>query len=221
MAPELGPLARTLALPYYEEALPAHDSFHANRVRDLSLRLGRELGQTVDEDVLAAAAWLHDIGRPLERTGEVDDHDEWGTSEAENLLISEGVSSSQTDAIKHCIRAHSIRVSSPDPETIEAKLLFDADKLDATGAVGITRLACLVGERSGRTDEKYSVIDDLTASREATSNQKDISLLREWARERLDELHTVPARQLGESRRKYMEDFFEQFHDEIGPDGTR
>ncbi|MFB6189816.1 MAG: metal-dependent phosphohydrolase, partial [Halapricum sp.] len=36
MALELGPLAREMSLPYYEDALPAHDRFHAGRVRDLS-----------------------------------------------------------------------------------------------------------------------------------------------------------------------------------------
>lgn len=221
MVSELGSLARTLALPYYEKALPAHDEFHANRVHDLALRLAADIEEDVDEDVLAAAAWLHDIGRPLERTGEIDDHDAWAMCETEELLESEGVSKYQVNAIQHCIRAHSIRSNSPRPETIEAKLLFDADKLDATGAVGITRLACIVGERSGRSGGKYAVLDDLTASREVTSNQKDVSLLQEWAKERLDELHTKPARQLGESRWKYMEGFFEQFHSEIGLDGTQ
>ncbi len=218
---ELEPLARTLALPYYESALPAHDEFHANRVRDVTLRLSTEVAGSVDDDVLAAAAWLHDVGRPLERTGEIDDHDAWAANEATELLEAEGVPEAQIDAIRHCIRAHSIRSDSPDPERVEAKLLFDADKLDATGAVGITRLACIVGERSGHSGGKYALVDDLAADREVTSDRRDVSLLRDWARERLDELHTEPARRLGESRWKYMEDFFERFHDEIGPGGTR
>lgn len=218
---ELGPLARTLALPYYEDALPAHDEFHANRVRDLALRLASGVEPPVDESVLAASAWLHDIGRPLERTGEITDHDEWATHEAAELLGSEGVSQCHIEAIQHCIRAHSIRSSSPDPESIEAKLLFDADKLDATGAVGVTRLACIVGERSGRSGGKHAVIDDFTASREAVSEHRDVSLLRDWARERIAELQTEPARQLGESRWEYMEEFFQRFHDELGLDGSR
>lgn len=159
MGQELGPLSRKLSLPYYEDALPAHDSYHAKRVRDVSLQLATKLGNGVDRNVLSAAAWLHDIGRPLERSGAIDDHDEWAAAETEELLESEGVTGDRIDAIKHCIRAHSIRSSSPEPETPEAKLLFDADKLDATGAVGIVRLACIVGERSGRAGEPYAVID--------------------------------------------------------------
>lgn len=221
MTEELGPTARELSLPYYEDALPAHDSFHAKRVRDLSLRLADECTATVDRDVLSAAAWLHDIGRPRERSGEIDDHDKWATAKAEVLLEPEAVTTDRLDALKHCIRAHSIRYSSPEPESPEAKLLFDADKLDATGARGIVRLACIVGERSGRAGEKYAVIDDASVPETDTSEQPDIALLREWARERLDALYTTPGRRLGADRWSFMEDFFAQFESEIGVEPER
>ncbi len=71
MSQELGHLARELSLPYYDDALPAHDRFHAKRVRDLSIRLANECDGTVEREILSAAAWLHDIGRPLERSGEL------------------------------------------------------------------------------------------------------------------------------------------------------
>lgn len=221
MTQELGPLARTLSLPFYEDALPAHDSFHANRVRDLSIRLANECEATVDRGVLSAAAWLHDIGRPLERTGEIDHHDEWAAVRAEDLLGAEGVATDRLDAIEHCIRAHSIRRSSPEPETPEAKLLFDADKLEAVGAVGIVRLACIVGERSGRAGERYAVIDNPSVRGVDTSEVPDVSLLREWAKERLDALYTSPGRRLGESRWRFVEDFFARFDAEIGVEAER
>lgn len=221
MAQELGPLARELALPYYEAALPAHDRFHANRVRTLATRLANEHDGPVEPDVLSAAAWLHDIGRPLERSGEIDDHDEWGAAAAETLLESEGVAADRVDAVRHCIRTHSIRASSPEPETIEAKLLFDADKLDAAGARGLVRLACIVGERSGRAGEKYAVIDDPSAAGMAPPDVPDIALLREWAAERLELLYTPAGRRLGDTRWSFMERFFRQFEDEMGVEGTR
>lgn len=215
MAQELDALARDLAVPYYEAALPAHDAFHANRVRDVALRLAADVEPTVDEGALAAAAWLHDIGRPLERTGEVDDHGSWAATEARELLASESVTGDRGDLIERCIRTHSIRAGSPDPESIEAKLLFDADKLDATGAVGIVRLACIVGERSGRNGDRHAVLDDLEVPRAVRSDRRDVSLLREWATARIDELHTEPARRLGASRWKFMEAFFDRFRGEI------
>lgn len=65
------------------------------------------------------------------------------------------------------------------------------------------------------------MVDDPTDSRDIAFDGKDGSMLREWARERLGELHTEPARRLGASRREYMEEFFRRFREEIGPDGTR
>ncbi|WP_049904286.1 HD domain-containing protein [Natrialba asiatica] len=219
MAQELVPLARELSLPYYESALPAHDRYHANRVRTLSLRLADECEEPVDRAVLAAAAWLHDIGRPLERTGEIDDHDEWAATEAAARLGTEAVSAERIEAITHCIRTHSIRVSSPTPETLEAKLLFDADKLEAAGARGLVRLACIVGERSGRAGERYAVIENASVSELERPDCPDVTLLREWARERLDRLHTSPGRSLGRSRWQFMTEFFAQFEREMGIEG--
>lgn len=221
MAQDLDSLARTLSLPYYEDALPAHDRFHAKRVHDVALRLANECEEAVDRDILSTATWLHDIGRPRERVGEIDDHDRWGARKAAELLEKEGVTSDLTDAVKYCIKSHSIRASSPEPETIEAKLLFDADKLDAAGARGIVRLACIVGERSGRTGERYAVIDDSSVSEGDASEIPDIELLREWARERLDLLYTVPGRRLGKSRWNFMSEFFTQFDRELGVEGER
>lgn len=215
MTQELEPLARALAMPYYEDALPAHDRFHANRVRTVALRLANECEQSVDTDVLAAAAWLHDIGRPRERIGEIEQHDEWAAKEVAKLLEPKAVPTEQIDAIQHCVRTHSIRSSSPEPETLEAQLLFDADKLDAAGARGIVRLACLVGERSGRAGERYAVIDDSSVVEPEPSDSPDIALLREWARERLDQLYTPAGQRLGTSRWEFMETFFEQFQREI------
>ena len=218
MSTELCPPAREVALPYYEDALPTHDGSHANRVRDLSARLATHCGDTVDTKVLAGAAWLHDIGRPLERTGEIDHHDRWAAAEAAELLEAEGVAPDRIDAVERCIRSHSIRSSSPEPESMEAQLLFDADKLDALGARGLVRLSCIVGERSGRAGEKYAVIGDASALGVPSADCPDISLFREWMRERLDHLYTAPGRRIGESRWRFVNEFFEQFDRESGPD---
>jgi len=215
MPSELGLLARELSLPYYDNAFPAHDVFHAKRVRDVALQLAEQHPASIDRGVLDAAAWFHDIGRPLERVGEIDNHDEWAADEATALLQTEDVATEQITSIGHCLRSHSIRASSPEPETIEAKLLFDADKIDASGAVGLIRLACIVGERSGRSGEQYAVIDDASTFDQDLSDVPDIDLVQEWIRERLDSLYTDPGRRLGEARWEFVENFFHQFNHEI------
>ena len=96
-------LSRELSRPYYEDAFPAHDIFHAKRVRDVALQLATQHSDSVNREVLAAAAWLHDIGRPLERIGEIDDQDDWAADEATTLLAAEGVASDRITAIEHCL----------------------------------------------------------------------------------------------------------------------
>ncbi|ELY63147.1 HD domain-containing protein [Natrinema versiforme] len=214
-------LARELSVPYYEDALPAHDRFHAKRVRDLAIRLADECEEDVARDVLSAAAWLHDIGRPRERTGEIENHGQWAATEATELLAAESVPADKIEAIEHCLRSHSIRATSPEPETLEAKLLFDADKLDAIGARGLVRLACIVGERSGRVGGPYAVIDDPSRLGMEPADGPDISLLREWAKERLEALYTEPGRRLGASRWEFVTEFFTRFNAESGVDGER
>jgi uncharacterized protein len=218
MTTDLEAIARDASLPYYEDALPAHDRFHAGRVRDLALRLADEHDRAVDTGVLAAAAWLHDIGRPRERVGDIDDHGHWAANSVERLLDG-AATAEQVAAIEHCLRTHSIRPSSPEPETLEAQLLFDADKLEASGARGIVRLACIVGERSAQAGERYAILDDASGPDGGAPSCPDISLLREWTTERLAALHTEPGRRLGESRQQFMDAFFDRFDRERGVDG--
>ncbi|WP_081927103.1 HD domain-containing protein [Halobellus rufus] len=215
MTQELVPLARKLAVPYYQNALPAHDQFHASRVHDIARRLASEYEGAVERDVLFAAAWFHDIGRPLETAGEITDHVEWGAVTAGELLQEEEVASDRIAEIQDSIRSHGIRASSPEPSTPEAKLLFDADKLDALGAVGIVRMSCILGEQSGKAGDKIAVIDDSTISESITTNLPDISLLRDRARKRLELLCTEPGQRVGNARWEYIEEFLDQFRAEI------
>lgn len=129
-----------------EMSYTAHDLAHTERVLKLSLTLARdELG--LREDILIPAVLLHDIARAEEdqdTTGQID-HAILGAEMAAGILREMDFAEEDIAKIKHCIRAHRFR-SSCAPETIEAKILFDADKLDALGAVGIARSFMLAGE---------------------------------------------------------------------------
>lgn len=93
-------LAREQARPYYEDAVPAHGIFHATRVRDAACQLATQHPVTVDQERLAVAAWRHDIGRPRERVGEVDNHGDWAASDATPLFDAVGVPAEQGTAIE-------------------------------------------------------------------------------------------------------------------------
>lgn len=89
-------------------------------------------------DILVAACLLHDVGRPAQFADPAVCHAEIGSNMAYRFLKELGWSEESCLAVKHCIFTHRFR-NDQQPETIEAKILFDADKLDVCGALGIAR----------------------------------------------------------------------------------
>ena len=125
------------AREWYDPNDPVHDLGHILRVLDLAESMGEELG--ADLEVLRAAALLHDASGA--HPGEGEDrrsHEQQSAIFAGKVLKEEGWEQGRIEAVQHCIRAHRFRGSEP-PETLEAKILFDADKLDVMGAFGAAR----------------------------------------------------------------------------------
>ncbi len=124
----------------------AHGFSHVERVFNLCMHMGKEEGGA-DLEVLALAALLHDVARPLESAGKVDDHAvEGGARIARSYLKSLGYPEERIAAVAHAIEAHRFS-RGPEPRTLEAKILSDADKLDAIGAIGgVARVFMYSGE---------------------------------------------------------------------------
>ncbi len=115
----------------------AHDKEHIYRVLYTALDIaGTE--QDVDYDVLICACLLHDIGRQEQFEDPSLNHAEVGADKAFTFLSAHGFSEDFTDRVCDCIRSHRYRKRNP-PSSMEAKILFDADKLDVCGAIGIAR----------------------------------------------------------------------------------
>ena len=116
-----------------------HGFSHVERVYEMSVKLGKELNANVR--VLKISALLHDVGR-IKRGKHVKltNHAEVSAEMALKFLRASELSLSQEDIdrIVHAIRAHSFS-NDVVPETLEAKILSDADKLDALGAIGLYR----------------------------------------------------------------------------------
>ena len=113
-----------------------HAPGHIYRVLGTALALA-DSEPTVDRDILAAACLLHDVGRPEQfRTGA--DHALVGGDMAYDFLLTLGWEPARAEWVRQCIRAHRFRNDLP-PETVEAKLLYDADKMDVLGPIGIAR----------------------------------------------------------------------------------
>lgn len=122
----------------------AHDREHIYRVLGNALEIaGAE--KNVDRDVLIAACLLHDIGRGEQRRDPSLCHAEVGSEKAGVFLLEQGFSREFAQRVADCILTHRFRKNRP-PESPEAKILFDADKLDVTGAIGIARTLMFQGD---------------------------------------------------------------------------
>ena len=115
----------------------AHDCQHVYRVLYNALEIAKEESE-VDYDILIAACLLHDIGRPDQVADPSLCHAEVGSEKAYRFLLELVMTDAFASHVRHCILTHRFRKNLP-PQTVEAKILFDADKLDVTGAIGIAR----------------------------------------------------------------------------------
>ncbi|WP_048147975.1 HD domain-containing protein [Palaeococcus ferrophilus] len=170
-----------------------HGFSHVERVFNLCLHIGREEG--ADLEVLALAALLHDIARPLEDSGKVEDHALESARIARRYLRSMGYPGEKVASVAHAIEAHRFS-RGPEPETLEAKILSDADKLDAIGAVGVARVFMYSGEH-GR-----SIEDSLRHFDEKILKLRDL-------------MYTETAKRLAEKRHAFTVQFIERIRREI------
>lgn len=120
----------------------AHDALHLARVVANARGLvahERAAGADIDEFVVEAACWLHDVVQVSKGSGPAGEAARQSAAVAREFLEACAVDQGRIDAIAHAIAAHSYS-GGLRPDTIEAAIVQDADRLDALGAVGIARL---------------------------------------------------------------------------------
>jgi uncharacterized protein len=129
-----------------------HGFTHVERVFKLSSEIGAVLNANLQ--VIKIAALLHDVGRYLKKDDEVKNHAEISAEIAKNFISKSNfnIVIEDIENILHCIRAHSFS-NNLEPKTLEAKILSDADKLDAIGAVGLYRTIGFTVLRNGRIND--------------------------------------------------------------------
>lgn len=198
--------AERAARSFFEAARGSHDWEHTRRVCNLCERIGA--AEKADMAVLRVAARLHDIGRAdQDRVNGRVCHARRGAELAEPILRDLPLSAAQKENIRHCIRTHRFR-GDQRPETLEARVLFDADKMDSIGAVGVARAYLFAGEIGARLHnpdvdvaetESYSIDD--TGYREFKVKLIGIR----------DRMLTPTGRRLAEERHAFMAAFFDRF----------
>ena len=188
----------------------SHDWEHTLRVYHLCRDIGPSEG--ADMEVLLVAALLHDIGRRHQDNslGSVC-HAEQGAAMTAELVAAFPLTDDQKANVVHCVQAHRFR-KAPRPGTIEARVLFDADKLDAIGAVGIARAYQFAGELGARLhNPNHDVRHTRAYSREDTGYREYQVKLRHIR----DRMLTATGRRVAEGRHRFMVQFFDRFLEEI------
>lgn len=194
---------RKIANYIRKEAKPADKYSHQPRLYALARKLAR--GRRYDDDVLYAAAWMHDLGvfvghRPEElKALAAWDHVAYVSKKAPGVLKRLGFPAGKIPAVVETIRDH---LPSAKPRSWEGTLLRDADILEQLGAVSILRVVSKVGR-----DTRFGTFLDA------------LRLLRNNARSLPGQLQTPAARRLAGPRLKLMKAFLQAAESEAAGNG--
>jgi uncharacterized protein len=209
------PITIEEARHWYNSDDPVHNFDHVLRVYRLAERLSEQEG--ADLIVVQAAALLHDScgSAPGGEGNQRAEHHNTSAEFAGKVLADKGWPQEKIQAVQHCIRAHRFRNQDEKPQTLEAQVLFDADKLDVLGAVGVARTiayAALDGEPA------YAEPSDLfleTGRRELGEPHSSYHEFLFKLRNVKSRLFTKSGQQMAEARHEYMLAFYQQLRAEV------
>ncbi|MBS1802011.1 MAG: HD domain-containing protein [Acidobacteria bacterium] len=182
------------------EARPVDKFGHQPRLYALATEIGR--GMDYDDDVLFAAAWMHDLGvflghRPQDpKQLSRWDHVPYTIQRSRELLSDFGFPPAKLDAVSEAILHHQPK---DDPTTVEATLLRDADILEQLGAIGLLRAAVKVG-RDTRYPTFTSILPVLTHAVNQLANQTRLAQTKVMAQSRAEMLRSFLAALENEAR---------------------
>lgn len=189
----------------------AHDCQHIYRVLYFALDIAKT-ENSVDIDVIIAASLLHDIGREEQFKNPSLCHAEVGSEMAYNFLIENNWEHKKANHVKECIVTHRYRSDNP-PSSIEAKILFDSDKLDVTGTIGIARTLLYkgkVGQPLYSVDNNHNVLDGTSDELPSFFKEYNFKLKNIY-----DKFYTKRAFEIAKERQKAAIDFYNSMLNEV------
>jgi uncharacterized protein len=188
-----------------------HDWHHIERVYNVACFIQEKEGG--DKEIIELAALLHDISDHKLNGGKLNA----GGLVAFDLLIKFGCDPEKAEKIKSIVDAVSFKGAHVEDEmlSLEGKIVQDADRLDAIGAIGIARTftyAATIQQPMYAPDSlpvMHSSFDEYASSKTNTINHfyEKLLLLK-------DRLHTTTARNIGQNRHELMVNFVREFEHE-------
>lgn len=178
----------------------AHDREHIYRVLGNCMKIS-ENETDVDYDILLASALLHDIGR----NGKTKKHNEIGAEMAEEFLKSVDFPQEKVKPVCDAIRTHN-NESYGKQTTPEAKILYDADKLDAIGIMGISRSLVGVGNYN---HPMYIIKNGKIDTDEDSETDTFVRYYVRFLAKNYDRFFTETARRIAHEQRSIDEKYFE------------
>lgn len=187
----------------------AHDISHVQRVVNTAKKLAVEEG--ADLSIVLPAAYLHDCftypkDHPNRKQSSII-----AAKKAVAFLESIDYQQQYHDAIAHAIEAHSFSANIR-PNTLEAKVVQDADRLDALGAIGITRCIQVSTEFDAQL---YDDKDIFAQQRELDDKQFTLDHFQTKLFKIAETMNTESARREAQKRKVFMQAYIEQLHDEV------
>jgi uncharacterized protein len=203
------------ARAWYDQADPVHDFDHVLRVYRMAERLAQAEG--ADLEIVRAAALLHDAlgSAPGGESQERANHHHSSADFARQVLAGEGWPEERIAAVQHCILSHRFRDPSEPPNTPEAKVLFDADKLDVLGAIGATRTIAYAVLDGQPVYSEPSLRFRQTGEREPAEPHSSYHEYIFKLSKIKDRLYTPTARRLAEERDRYLAEFYQRLKAEM------
>jgi uncharacterized protein len=196
--------------PLYEEADPAHDFSHILRVCRNANFIGEREG--ADMQVLLLAALLHDAGSGLKLAKRAKAESVSSSLKiAEDFLIEKGIAEDVRKKVLYAVEVHSFSRGIV-PVTLEARVLQDADRLDAMGAIGIARVF-LTGGSLKR--ELYNPIDPFCRDREPNDERWNLDHFYRKLLKLESAMHTETGRALAKERSTVMKRYLSDLQKEI------
>ena len=190
-----------------------HDWFHIERVFKNALLISKD--EKVDTFVVSLAALLHDIADPKFYNGDETVGPRIASEFLTNQNVSKEIIQHVVNIIQHISYKNSFDKEMKTFTSKELEVVQDADRLDAIGAIGISRCFNYGGFKN-RALYDPEIIPDLNMTKEQYKNS-DAPTLNHFYEKLLllkDQMNTASGKKIATERHKYMKQFLKQFYDE-------